>query len=59
MQGRCSEETGNKKGTERQDLIRGYKNMNRDYEIVWNVVKEKLPALKIQIEQVLMDMDDN
>jgi uncharacterized protein with HEPN domain len=30
-----------------------------DYEIVWNVVKEKLPALKIQIEQVLKDMDDH
>ncbi|HYN44671.1 MAG TPA: DUF86 domain-containing protein [Candidatus Limnocylindrales bacterium] len=26
-----------------------------DYEIVWNVVKVKLPALKIQIEQVLKD----
>ncbi len=26
-----------------------------DYEIVWNVVKEKLPALKIQVEQVLKD----
>lgn len=30
-----------------------------DYEIVWNVVKEKLPALKIQIEQVLKEMDDH
>jgi len=29
-----------------------------DYEIVWNVVKEKLPALKIQIEQVLKEMDE-
>lgn len=29
-----------------------------DYEIVWNVVKEKLPALKIQVEQVLEDMDE-
>jgi len=30
-----------------------------DYEIVWNVVKEKLPALKIQIEEVLKEMDDH
>ena len=30
-----------------------------DFEIVWNVVKEKLPALKIQIEQVLKEMDDH
>lgn len=30
-----------------------------DYEIVWNVVKEKLPALKIQVEQVLKEMDEN
>lgn len=29
-----------------------------DYEIVWNVVKEKLPALKIQVEQVLKEMDE-
>lgn len=29
-----------------------------DYEIVWNVVKEKLPALKIQAEQVLKEMDE-
>ncbi len=29
-----------------------------DYEIVWNVVKEKLPALKIQIEQLLKEMDE-
>ncbi|MCZ7395324.1 MAG: DUF86 domain-containing protein [Candidatus Methanoperedens sp.] len=28
-----------------------------DYEIVWKVVKEKLPALKIQVEQVLKEMD--
>ena len=30
-----------------------------DYEIVWNVVKEKLPALKNQIERVLKEMDEN
>ena len=29
-----------------------------DYEIVWNVVKEKLPVLRIQIEQVLKEMDE-
>ena len=29
-----------------------------DYEIVWNVVKEKLPALKIQVERVLKEMED-
>lgn len=29
-----------------------------DYEIVWNVVKEKLPALRMQIEQVLKEMDE-
>jgi uncharacterized protein with HEPN domain len=29
-----------------------------DYEIVWKVVKEKLPALKIQVEQVLKEMDE-
>jgi uncharacterized protein with HEPN domain len=29
-----------------------------DYEIVWNVVKEKLPALKIQVEQVLKEMGE-
>ena len=29
-----------------------------DYEIVWNVVKEKLPPLKIQVEHVLKEMDN-
>jgi len=27
-----------------------------DYEIVWNVVKYKLPPLKIQVEQVFKDL---
>ncbi len=29
-----------------------------DYEIVWNVVKEKLPVLKIQIKQVMKEMEE-
>lgn len=29
-----------------------------DYEIVWNVVKEKLPALKMQVERVLKEMEE-
>lgn len=29
-----------------------------DYEIVWNVVKEKLPVLRGQVEQVLKEMDE-
>lgn len=29
-----------------------------DYEIVWNVVKEKLPALKMQVEWVLKEMEE-
>ncbi|HIH44671.1 MAG TPA: DUF86 domain-containing protein [Candidatus Methanoperedenaceae archaeon] len=28
-----------------------------DYEIVWNVVKEKLPGLRAQVEQVLKDIE--
>jgi uncharacterized protein with HEPN domain len=29
-----------------------------DYEIVWTVVKEKLPALRIQIDQVVKELDE-
>ncbi|VVB87589.1 Uncharacterised protein [uncultured archaeon] len=28
-----------------------------DYEIVWKVIKEKLPTLKVQVEQVLKEME--
>jgi uncharacterized protein with HEPN domain len=30
-----------------------------DYEIVWKVVKEKLPELKSKIETVLMELKEN
>jgi uncharacterized protein with HEPN domain len=30
-----------------------------DYEIVWNVVKEKLPAIKPEIEKILLDLTKN
>jgi len=30
-----------------------------DYEIVWKVVKEKLPTLKTQVTQVLKEMEEN
>jgi uncharacterized protein with HEPN domain len=28
-----------------------------DYEIVWKVTKEKLPELKIQVEQMLKEVE--
>ena len=30
-----------------------------DYEIVWNVIKEKLPGIKPMIENILKDLDKN
>lgn len=30
-----------------------------DYEIVWNVIKEKLPGIKPMIEIILKDLDKN
>ena len=30
-----------------------------DYEIVWNVIKEKLPEMKPMIEKILKDLDKN
>ena len=30
-----------------------------DYEIVWNVIKEKLPEIKPMIEKILKDLANN
>ena len=41
----------------RNRIVHGYFNI--DLKIIWGVIKEELPALKIQLEHILKEEHDN